>query len=262
MKKSSPFIFCLALFTANLSAQNYQYEVSAGTSATDLTFLGIETELDSRFAGIRYYFQPVKNRKAPLNELAFVNRSSSIGGTYLQYKTGQQKESLYEVDGRFVFSKVYIFEAAYSESDFSEMLSVAGGMYLGSGTEFIVRYSETEESESEPTAKEDEITFSLHTISPLYRLQFISTEFTVGKYDSDDSNGYLFDSTVIYYPLKSFGLGVTYNTIATDGFSSSVYGVLGHYFVVGNIVIEVEYLKSEDLFLETESLSAGITYRF
>ena len=275
----------LLLSTNSLAEQSYQSEFSGVYQKIDLE----DTSAEFSIISAKMFFSPVTTDNKPLEEAAFLNKSSSLTLKYQQLK---YKADSFEYSGPLVNinyitqANAFIVGAYFLKHDYdtgSELFTtdhkengITVGKYLNSSTTVNFTYSKSK-TESRLTGTDLAISFendryilSLKTIQSPDTNSFYSlgASFELSQYDSpinEDSRRLNLHGR--YYFTRFTSLGASASFISSDNLAEedkSLKIIATHFFspkISFNAGFE-KYFTDDNLAEDYDSVSFGIMARF
>lgn len=221
--------------TGGAYAEDYQFEIGAlyGTGdkgGPDIDGFGFYGE---------FHFDVVDTSKGPLNEAAFLDKSSSVRAEWATAEEdtpGAESVDGFVVSGRFVTATNWIIEADYADfdgDDFSIGLGV--GMYLNDTTDLVVTYNTYDE------ADKSSLSLDVHSVVSLTGDTAFAYDLGVSYLDQADESGYGLNAGADYYFNKAVSIGAAVALTSVDEVDTSTITVGVDYFVAPSIKLSADF---------------------
>jgi opacity protein-like surface antigen len=234
MKKLILGTVIAALTTAGAYAEDYQFELGAAYITGDLS--GVDYD-GFGFSG-EAHFDKVDTSKGPLNEAAFLDKSSFVVARWLTLEAdfpGAEAADNIALEGRFVVGSDWIIEADFNDLDGDEtILGVGIGRYLNDTTDLVVSYEQYDEADSSSLGAD------IHSLHSLTGGTALAYDAGISYLDSGDENGYELRGGVDYYFNKSVSVGAGLSLASIDEEDVSTLGLRVNYFVAPSIKLSAE----------------------
>lgn len=227
-----------ALATSVAFAEDYQFELGASYTTGD--------EADTDFDGFGFYgefhFDNVDTTKGPLNEAAFLDKSSSVavGWDTSEADGADDSNDMLSVAGRFVTSSNWIFEVGYVDTstmgsdDF--VIGAGVGLYLNDNLDLVVSYATADEADS------SSLGVDLHGVNSLSGETALAYDFGAAYLDDGEETGFGLLAGIDYYFNKSFNLGASVALTSVDEVDESAISVGVDYFVAPSIKLSADFV--------------------
>lgn len=261
--------------SAAAQADSYRWQLDGAAGRTNIDVGRDDGDVDKYTVGGRFYFDDVSTDKGPLGEAAFVDKASSIGGSYVYTDLDDIVEDAdgdqYNLDGRVVFNN-FIVEGAWTREtpDFSDIdyYSVGLGYYITDTTTIVGTYrtSDVEDSDDIDAGDIDEWNIGLEH---LWLLGSDGSAFKLeGNYgwidvdDGDDIDSWNIGGT--WYINRNLGIGANYSRFDNFGIEADTYGLGVEWFVTEKIGLSALYSYEEvdDTDVEVNAFAVAAEVRF
>lgn len=238
MKKLMLGTAVAVLASSVATAQDYQFEVGAKYITGELE----GTDFDGYGLNARAHLDRVDTTKGPLNEAAFLDKSSFVT---LAWETldpdvsGANSFDELTISGRFVTEGNIIIEAGYQDEDLSDdtNISVGVGTYLSDNMDVVVTYQTYDDADT------NLLSANLHGINTLEGETSLAYDLGLGYIidDGADDSGYVISAGADYYLDKalSFGAGLE---LESATFDVSTIDVRANYFVTPVVRLGLSYM--------------------
>lgn len=226
-----------AIASTGAFAEDYQFEIGAGYETGD------QSDVDYDGFGFygEFHFDTVDTSKGPLNEAAFLDKSSFVR---LDYSTGEadvpnaESEDETALSARVVTDSNLIVEAGYTdENGDNTILGIGVGTYLSDTMDVVVTYSTGDESE------EDRLSAELHNVSDLGGGAAFSYDVGVAYIDDGltEETGHSLWLGGDYYFNNAVSVGASFQTTSINDGDESVITIGVDYFVAPSIRLSADY---------------------
>lgn len=224
-----------ALATTGAYAEDYQFELGANYSASELG----GTDFDGFGVYGEVHLDTVDTSKGPLNEAAFLDKSSSVR---LDWETseadvpGAEAADDVTLSGRFVTQSDLIIEASYNDIDGDEtVLGLGIGVYLNDTMDLVVSYETFDEADASSLAVD------IHNVSSLGGDASLAYDLGVSYLDVADDTGYELSGGVDYYFNNAVSIGGSLSLVSVGDADVSTLAVGVDYFVAPAIRLSGEF---------------------
>ena len=226
------------------TAQDYQFEVGAGYVNGDM--FGVD--YDGFGINARGHLDRVDTTKGPLNEAAFLDKSSFVNlawATIDPDTSSSNSLDAFDLSGRFVTGKNLIIEAGYQDGEglfngipFDDtIISVGVGTYLEDNMAAVITYQTFDDADT------NSLSANLHGINTLEGETSLAYDLGLGYIidDGADDSGYIISAGADYYLDKalSFGAGIQLMSATID---VSTIDVRANYFVTPVVRLGLGYV--------------------
>ena len=240
MKKLMLGTAVAVLASSVATAQDYQFEVGAGYVDGDMA--GVD--YDGFGLNARGHLDRVDTTKGPLNEAAFLDKSSYVDlmwSTFEYDGPGSPSVDTIGLSGRFVTKGNVIVEASYSDSDSDvavdeTVISLGVGTYINENTDVVVSYEDYDE------ADRSSLSVDAHGVNKLEGETSLAFDLGLAYLDWGSESGYGLSAGADYYVDKalSFGAGVALESV--DNYDASSIDVRANYFVTQVVRLGLSYM--------------------
>jgi opacity protein-like surface antigen len=258
MKKTLLGAAIAVLSSSVVYAQDYQFEVSGiyvnGDNGTnDYDGFGLNAKL---------HLDKVDTSKGPLNEAAFLDKSSFADLTWVTAKadvSGADSVDSINVGGRFVTEKNIIIEAEYTDVEDDSAIKVGVGTYLNNNMDVVASY----ESYDSDADGGDNSTFSadLHGLHKLKGETSLAFDAGLAYIDNDGESAYGISGGADYYLNNAFSIGAGVALVTADDYDASTIDIRADYFVTPIARVGVGF-SSEGQDAEGDSMNINGSVRF
>lgn len=282
----------LAALTSLVSAEGYQYEVSASASI-DSQFKNntddpnLEEEPDTWSVGGKYYFESVASEEGPYAQAAFISRASSINVTF---RKNAFFEDVHDRNGYQVgFVGVreeggYYVEGSFQETEFGNNnlhdFSLSVGKYIADTMLLKVTHSKDKLANIgiargwEDGASSDQVAVGLDMLfmsegvslmlSP--KIALVDVDGTVDGVKSTETDAIDLGLQATVYPTDSIGLNIGIGKTDLHLLDIKTFNMGVEYFALDSLSFFVTYSNEDyrlnDYTSEEKLYKAGTTIRF
>lgn len=257
MKKLMLGTAIAVLASSVATAQDYQFEVGVGYVDGDNGGL----DYDGYGINARAHLDKVDTSKGPLNEAAFLDKSSFIDLTWATAEAdfpGAESIDTIGLSGRFVTEGNVIIEAAYVDIDGDEtIMNIGAGTYLNDNMDVVFSYQTYDESD------ENSLNGRLHAINALEGETSLAYDLglTYILDDGFDESAYGISAGADYYLNKALSFGAGLSLVKYDNGDTSAFDVRANYFVTPVIGLGLSYTTlGQDA--DGDSISLDAVMRF
>lgn len=186
----------------------------------------------------------VDTSKGPLNEAAFLDKSSFINASWVTVKadvSGSDSADLTSVGGRFVTDKNIIIEATYSDLEDDSSINIGVGTYISNNMDVVVSY----ESYDSDADGGDASTFAanLHGLHELKGETSLAFDAGLAFQDNDGESAYGINAGADYYLNNALSIGAGASFYTADNYDKSAIDIRANYFVTPIARIGVAYVS-------------------
>lgn len=227
MKKTLLGAAIALLSSSVVFAQDYQFEIGAQYDNGD----NGSTDFDGYGFDAKLHLKKVDTSKGPLNEAAFLDKSSFATLSWVTSKadfSGAKSEDEIAIGGRFVTGSNIIIEADYTDySGYGDDTgySVGVGSYIGAGMDVVASYDAFDKS------KKSTFAVDLHGLSPLKGETAVAFDAGLSYIDVSVDDGYGITAGADYYINNAVSIGAGFGYASIGDFDSSSFDVRADYFV-------------------------------
>ena len=224
MKKTLLGAAIALLSSSIVYAQDYQFEINAGYTNGDAS----DVDYDGYGLNAQVHLDKVDTSKGPLNESAFLDKSSFVNLAWLTSKfdfSGAESSDTVSIGGRFVTSSNIIIEADYSDLKDDSEYSVGAGAYISEKMDVVATY------ETADKAEESSFSVDLHALNPLKGESVVAFDLGLAYLDVADDSAYQFSAGTDYYFNNALSVGAGATFVSSDDYDSSAIDVRVNYFV-------------------------------
>jgi opacity protein-like surface antigen len=224
MKKTLLGAAIALLSSSVVYAQDYQFEIGAnyingGVSDVDFDGYGLNAQM---------HLDKVDTSKGPLNEAAFLDKSSFANLSWVTAKadvSGAESIDAMAVDGRFVTDKNIIVEAIYIDLEDDTSYGVGVGTYISKKMDVVASYQTFDKAEQSVFAVE------LHGLTPLKGEAALAFDLGIAYLDVADDSAYGFNAGADYYLNNALSIGAGVELLSSDNYDQSTFDLRADYFV-------------------------------
>lgn len=234
MKKTLLGVAIAALSSQAALAQDYQFEVGANYQTGD--FFG--TDYDGFGVNAEFHLDQVDTSKGPLNEAAFLDKSSSASiawATVEEDISGAESVDTFGIGGRFVTEGNIIIEANYSDLDYDKSFGFGVGTYINDTLDVVVNYQTLDD------ADESTLSANLHGLNDLAGEAALAYDFSVAYLDVVDENGFSIGAGADYYFNNAFSAGAAFEYASVDNADVTAVNVRADYFITPIARVGITY---------------------
>jgi hypothetical protein len=235
MKKLILGTVIAALTTAGAYAEDYQFELGAAYVTGD----SFGADYDGFGFSGEFHFDKVDTSKGPLNEAAFLDKSSSVGAVWATTEfdvPGADAEDDITLLGRFVTGSDWIIEGSYQDKDDDgAIVTVGGGVYLNDTTDLVVSYQKYDDVDVSSLGAD------MHGLYSLNGGAALAYDLGASYLDVYDDTGYELRGGLEYYFNKSLSIGAGLSLYSVDAGDISTLSVGVNYFVAPSIKLSAEF---------------------
>lgn len=224
-----------ALATTGAYAEDYQFELGANyvtgeNAGTDFDGFGVYGEV---------HLDTVDTSKGPLNEAAFLDKSSSVRldwATKEDDVDGAEAADNVTLSGRFVTQGDWIIEASYLDVDGDDTAIALGvGVYLNDTMDLVVSYGTYDDADKSALAVD------IHNVSSLGGDASLAYDVGVSYLDEYSETGYELRGGVDYYFNNAVSIGGSLKLNSINDVDTSTLAVGVDYFVAPAIRLSGEF---------------------
>ena len=240
MKKLMLGTAVAVLASSVATAQDYQFEVGAGYVDGDMA--GVD--YDGFGLNARAHLDRVDTTKGPLNEAAFLDKSSFVDLTWATFEydvPGSFSVDTIGLSGRFVTKGNVIVEASYSDIDSDvtgdeTVISLGVGTYINENTDVVVSYEDYDE------ADRSSLSVDAHGVNKLEGETSLAFDLGLAYLDISDESGYGISAGADYYVDKALSFGAGASLMSVDNYDESSIDVRANYFVTPVVRLGLSYM--------------------
>lgn len=248
----------VALLAASSAyAQDYQAEL--GTAYHNGDSFG--NDFDGFALNAEVHLDKVNTGKGPLNEAAFLDKSSFVGLSWLteDFDKGGSNDTV-SLDGRFVTQDNVIIEAGFTDFENGEDFSLGLGMYLNETQDVVLTY-QTFEHDHNKNEDKSSLGVDLHGVNPLNNTAALAYDFGLSVLDWDGDTGYEVSAGAEYYLDRMLSFSASLAFLDVDNYDESTFQVGVNYFVTPVVRIGADFITvGQDGDGDTLALNANIRF--
>lgn len=258
MKKTLLGAAIALLSSSVVYAQDYQFEVGGAYMTGDQS--GID--VDGFGLNAQLHREKVDTSKGPLNEAAFLDKSSFVNATWVTVKpdiSGADSVEATSIGGRFVTDKNIIIEAGYSAVEDDSSIKIGVGTYISNTMDVVASY----ESYDSDVDGGDVSSFSanLHGLHTLQGETSLAFDGGLAFQDNDGESAYVMSAGADYYLNKALSIGAGASLLTADNYDGSTIDFRANYFVTPIARIGVGYAsQGQDADGDLMQLNASIRF--
>ncbi len=242
-------------------AQDYQVELGAvyldgDSSGVDFDGYGLNAE---------FHLDKVVTTKGPLNEAAFLDKSSFGSLTWVTAEfdlanSMSADSDIIGLSGRFVTQSNLIIEASYLDIDTDFVgddtaISLGVGTYINENMDLVVTYEDLDE------ADQSSLSVDVHGVNKLNGEASLAFDLGIAYLDENNDSGYGVSAGADYYLNKSLSFGAGLSLTSVDSEDVSSLGLRVAYFVTPVVGFGVSYeTLGQDGDGDTIALSAAVRF--
>jgi len=238
------------LAASSAFAQNYQAEFRADYLNGDVR----DNDFDGFALSAQAHLDKVDTTKGPLNEAAFLDKSSFVDLSWLtlDFDEGGSDDTL-SLEGRFVTQGNMIVEAGFSDFENDEAYSVGLGMYVNDALDAVLAYETFDEADRSSLA------LDFHGVQLLNRTASLAYDYGVSVIDLNDETGYEGRLGADYYFNTMVSVGASLAWLDVDEFDSTTWQVGVDYFVTPLVRVGAEFItQGQDVERDSLGINASI----
>ncbi len=224
MKKTLLGAAIALLSSSVVYAQDYQFEVSADYINGER----FDVDYDGYGLNAQIHLDKVDTSKGPLNEAAFLDKSSFVNLGWATAKadvSGADSVDVTAVDGRFVTGSNIIIEANYLDLDADTSYGVGVGTYISETMDVVASYQTFDKADQSAFA------VALHGLNPLKGEASVAFDAGLAYIDSDGDAAYSFNAGADYYLNNALSIGAGAEFVSYDNADTSAVNLRANYFV-------------------------------
>ncbi|MBL4798196.1 MAG: putative porin [Oleispira sp.] len=205
-------------------AQDYQFEIGAQYINGD----NGDDDFDGYGLNAQLHLDVVDTSKGPLNEAAFLDKSSYVDLAWSTTKldvSGADSSDTTTIGGRFVTSSNIIIEADYTDLEDDSTYSIGAGTYISEKMEVVATYQTADKADVSSFAVD------LHGLNPLQGETAVAFDAGLAYVDLDGDSAYRFSAAADYYFNNALSIGAGAAFVSADDFDTSAINVRADYFV-------------------------------
>lgn len=245
----------VTLFSVSTAfAQDYQVELGAAylngdVNGVDFDGIGLNAEV---------HFDKVNTRKGPLNEAAFLDKSSFANLTWITLDpdtAGADSADTTTIQGRFVLEKQLILEAGYTDLEDDDAIRLGLGMYLNDTLDAVVNYEAYDDADA------SSLGVDFHGVNKLNGNASVAFDFGFALLDVNDDTGYGFSAGADYYIDRNFSFGGSLSLESVDDADLSTFQVGVNYFVTPVVRVGADFITlGQDGDGDTLAINANVRF--
>ena len=207
-------------------AQDYQVEIGAAyvdgdARGADFDGIGLSAEL---------HLDKVNTKKGPLNEAAFLDKSSFVNLIWAEFS------DTITLGGRYVAPENIIVEASYSDIDGDEKVINLGVVtYLNDNMDAVVSFTNYDE------ADHSELAVDAHGLRKLDGTRSLAYDLGLSYLDVGSESGIGLRGGADYYLNKAISFGAGLSLERVDDYKESTIDIRANYFVTPIVVVGLAY---------------------
>jgi len=250
MKKLSLFVAVGAVIASPVFANDYQAEI--GLTYGQIDYPSADLNTTTLFGEV--FFDKVDTSKGPLGEASFLDKSSGLAATYTEVEDADNND--WNLSGRFVLSSDYIVEASAASINDSDTIGLGFGKYLTDTTDLVFSYAKNDDADV------DTFALDLHSVVALEGDASLAYTLTAAYLNTAEDSGTSLSGDLTYYVNNNLGLGASYSRESISDLDISSWSVFVDWFVTGNLDLGLVYASADLDFIETDTITGSLSYRF
>ena len=273
MLKRANLALCIAALSlgSNASAGEYQIELGASLIDGEIESDLLEEDVRGRTLGAATYFGGVDDSNGPLAEAPFIERSSLLALNFLSLDTDETEVDgeefgialrLVNADTGWTFG--FGFDSGTVEQIDTEAVTLSVGKYVAETTElgFSVIFGDEEVNGD----KEDSESWVLSVDHLFNGALPVALGAEIGSVALDGENDQLLAIGATVYPMKSLGIGASYEVVDNDEETNTTVAFVEWFFQrayavnLGYQTIDFGETAAGDT--DSEYISLGLRGRF
>lgn len=249
----------VSLLSASAMANTFQHQSSADYGTVDSD----GADVSAWTLNHQYYFAPVnQNDSAPWAEAGFVNRASSINGTFVRTTIdtpfGDVSGNAWGIGGEYMDSRHDFFASAaltMANGSSANEVTASAGFFVQKNWLVKADVYRTKDDDGETT---NDYGISTKSLLPVMNGDFLVLNAAWRQYEATDSNGIELGADYYVRPYLSFGVEYSNDTDESD----STFGVNSQYFVNSNLSLRGSLTRVDFGNEDETALQIGASYRF
>jgi outer membrane protein W len=249
----------VSLLSASAMANNFQHQSSADYGSLDLD----GADVSAWTLNHQYYFAPVnQNDSAPWAEAGFVNRASSVNGTFVRTNIdtpfGDVSANAWGLGGEYMDSRHDFYASAgvtMLNGSSANELTASAGFFVQKN--WLVK-ADVFRSKDEEGDTMNDYGISTKALMPVMNGDFLVLTAAWRQFEATDSNGMELGADYYVRPYLSFGVEYSNDTDESD----NTIGVNSQYFVNSNLALRGSLTRVDTGEEKETAMQLGASYRF
>lgn len=258
MKKTLLGAAIAVLSSSVVYAQDYQFEVGGAyvngdNGAVDYDGFGLNAQL---------HLDKVDTRKGPLNEAAFLDKSSFVDLTWTTSKvdvSGADSVDTVGFGGRFVTEKNIIIEAGYTDIEDDSAIKLGVGTYINNNMGVVASYQVYDADLD--ALDQSTLAADLHGVHKLKGETSLAFDAGLAYIDNDGDSAYGISGGADYYLNNALSVGAGLALLTADDYDASTINIRADYFITPIARIGVGF-ESEGQDADGDAMNINGSIRF